>query len=179
MFNHPGALSIMNAFLRTSCAVTVAAATALLLSACGGGNDDDPTPSDQLGVLTVTGATVEGLNGIYGDGNVNLTDVDKKNPIGSYPEVCTFRFDGVNRVGGSGQAFGDIRYRPDASVVYEAFFTFLDHEFRADDWSDVAVVRDTDRIRLVNKTLVATDGSGARVTVSGVVPMRPNRPSGC
>jgi hypothetical protein len=41
------------------------------------------------------------------------------------------------------------------------------------------VVRDTDRIRMLNKTLVATDGSGARVTVSGVIPMRPNRPSGC
>lgn len=170
----------MNSFVRTSCAAAVAAATALLLSACGGGNDDDPTPSDQLGVLTVTGSTVDGLNGVYGDGNINLTDVDKKNPIGSYPEVCTFRFDGANRVGGSGQAFGDIRYQPDATSVYEAFFTFMDREFRADDgWSDVAVVRDTDCIRLVNKTLTATDGSGARVTVSGVIPMRPNRPSGC
>ena len=56
----------------------------------------------------------------------------------------------------------------------------MDREFRADDgWSDVAVVRDTDRIRLFNKTLTATDGSGARVTVSGVIPMRPNRPAGC
>lgn len=151
-----------------------------LLAACGGGNDDDPSPSDQLGVLTVTGSTVDGLNGIYGDGNINLTDVDKKNPVGSYPEVCTFRFDGANRVGGSGQAFGDIRYRPDEGVVYEAFLTFLGREFRADDgWGDVAVVRDTDRIRIANKTLVATDGSGARITVSGIIPMRSNRPSGC
>ena len=83
-------------------------------------------------------------------------------------------------MGGSGQAFGDIRYRPNEGVVYEAFLTFLGREFRADDgWSDVSVVRDTDRIRMLNKTLVATDGSGARVTVSGVIPMRPNRPSGC
>lgn len=74
----------------------------------------------------------------------------RRTPSARTSEVCTFCFDGVNRVGGSGQAFGDIRYRPNASVVYEAFFTFLDHEFRADDWSDVAVV-----------------------------PMRPNRPSGC
>ena len=170
----------MNAHLRTrTCACAAAIVAAALLTACGGGNDDDPSPSDQPGVLTVTGSTVDGLNGIYGDGNINLTDVDKKNPVGSYPEVCTFRFDGANRVGGNGQAFGDIRYRPDAAVVYEAFFTFLDREFRADDWGDVSVVRDADRIRLVSKTLIATDGSGARVTVSGIVPMRPGRPSGC
>ena len=163
--------------LKTS---TALADTSVLLFACGGGNDDDPSPSNEPGVLAVSNATVDGLNGVYGNGAVNLTDVDKKNPIGSYPEVCTFRFDGANRVGGSGQAFGDIRYQPDATSVYEAFFTFMDREFRADDgWSDVAVVRDTDRIRLVNKTLTATDGSGARVTVSGVIPMRPNRPSGC
>ncbi len=104
-----------------------------------------------------------------------------KKSIGSYPEVCTFRFDGANRVGGSGQAFGDIRYRPDATSVYEAFFTFMDREFRADDgWSDVPWCA-TPRSHPPGQqsTLTATDGSGARVTVSGVIPMRPNRPSGC
>jgi len=168
----------MNAFSWTRTgACLAAAAAALALTACGGGNDDDPSPSEQPGVLTVTGATVDGLNGVYGDGNINLTDVDKKNPVGSYPEVCTFRFDGAHRVGGSGQAFGDIRYRPDSGVVYEAFLTFMGREFGASDWGDVAVVRASDRIRLVNKVL--TDDSGARITVSGVIPMRPNRPSGC
>lgn len=158
-------------------AIAAIAASSLLLTACGGGNDDDPTPSEQTGVLTVTAASDSSLNGIYGDGNVNLTDVDKKNPIGSYPQVCTFRFDGINKVGSTGTASGDIRYRPDSVNVYEAWLTFQGKEFGASDWSDVAVVRGSDRIRLSGKRLTASDG--AAVVVTGVVPMRPNRPSGC
>ena len=77
-------------FLKTC---TALAATSVLLVACGGGNDDDPSPSNEPGVLTVSNATVDGLNGVYGNGALNLTDVDKKNPIGSVPELCTFRFD--------------------------------------------------------------------------------------
>lgn len=156
-----------------------ALATAALLSACGGGNDDDPTPSDQAGVFTVTGSTASGLNGVYGDGNINLTDVEKRNPIGSAPEVCAFRFDGANKVGASGQAFGDVRYEPNATRLYVAFLTFAGREFSASDWSDTSVVRDANQVRIVSKTLTATDGSGDRLTVSGVVPMRANRPSGC
>jgi len=154
-----------------------AACAAALLTACGGGNDDDPSPSEQAGVLTVTRSTAAGFDGIYGDGNINLTEVDKKNPIGSYPEVCTFKFDGANRVGGTGGASGDIRYRPDSGVVYEAFLTFMGREFGAKDWGDVAVARSTDRIRLVNKVLA--DDAGNTITVNGVIPMRGNRPSGC
>ncbi|WP_313314694.1 hypothetical protein [Pulveribacter sp.] len=152
-------------------------AAALTLTACGGGNDDDPEPSERTGVLTVTSATAPGFDGVYGDGNVNLTDVDKKNPVGSYPEVCTFKFDGINRVAGSGQASGDVRYRPDSAVVYEAFISFMGSEFGASDWGDVQVVRSTDRIRLVNKVL--ENDQGVRITVSGVIPMRGNRPGGC
>ena len=94
------------------------------LVACGGGNDDDPTPSNEPGVLTVTNATVSGLNGVYGNGALNLTDVSKQNPIGSVPELCAFRFDGANKVGSSATAFGDIRYRPDVTKLYQAFLTF-------------------------------------------------------
>ncbi|WCM92642.1 hypothetical protein M5C99_20195 [Acidovorax sp. NCPPB 2350] len=159
--------------------ICAALATAALLTACGGGNDEDPTPSDQTGVFTVTSATTSGLNGVYGDGNLNLTDVEKRNPIGSAPEVCTFRFDGAKKVGASDQAFGDVRYQPDANILYVAFLTFGGREFSATDWSDTSVVRDANQVRIANKTLTATDGSGERVTVSGIVPMRPNRPSGC
>ncbi len=160
--------------LRTCAAL---AASAALLTACGGGNDDDPTTSEQLGVLTVTGSNTAGINGVYGDGNLNLTDVDKKNPIGSDPEVCTFKYDGANKVGATGTAFGDVRYRPDAANVYQAYLTFNGKEYGALDWSNVAVVRDTNRIRLTGKIVEASDGD--RITVNGIIPMRPNRPSGC
>ena len=166
----------MNPFLKT-CAITLAAAA--VLTACGGGNDDDPSPSDRTGVLTVTASTVDGLNGVYGDGNVNLTDVDKKNPIGSDPEVCTFKFDGMNKVGGSGSAFGDVRYEPNANSLRQLFITVGTREFGSGDAADTSVQRSSDRVQLSNKLLTATDSSGATVRVTGLIPMRGSRPTGC
>ncbi|MFY3382604.1 hypothetical protein [Paracidovorax sp. MALMAid1276] len=160
-----------------TCAVL--AATSALLVACGGGNDDDPSPSNEPGVLTVSNATSADLNGVYGNGTLNLTDVDKRNPVGSVPELCSFKFDGANKAGSSATAFGDIRYRPDATVLHQAFVTFGGQEYASDEPTDTAVVRDSNQIRFNGKTLFATNGSGATVRVSGVIPMRPNRPSGC
>ena len=163
-------------FLKTC---TALAATSVLMVACGGGNDDDPSPSNEPGVLTVSNATVDGLNGVYGNGALNLTDVDKKNPIGSVPELCTFRFDGANKVGSSATAFGDIRYRPDATSLHQVFLTFDGKEYGSGEPADTAVVRASDQVRFTGKTLSASDGSGATLRVSGIVPMRPNRPAGC
>ena len=166
----------MNPMLKTCAAL---AATSLLLVACGGGNDDDPTPSNEPGVLTVSAATVAGLDGVYGNGALNLTEVDKNNPVGSVPELCTFKFDGANKVGSSATAFGDIRYRPDATGLHQAFITFDGREYASGEPTDTAVARDANQIRLTNKLLTATDGSSNTLRVSGVIPMRPNRPLGC
>ena len=156
------------------------AATSVMLVACGGGgNDDDPTPSNEPGVLTVTNATLSGLNGVYGNGALNLTNVDKQNPIGSVPELCSYRFDGANKVGSSASAFGDIRYRPDALALHKVFLTFDGKEYASDQPTDTAVVRASDQVRFTGKTLNATDGSSATLRVTGIVPMRTNRPSGC
>ncbi|MDH4427728.1 MAG: hypothetical protein QE495_14840 [Acidovorax sp.] len=160
-----------------TCAIV--AATSVLLVACGGGNDDDPTPSEQSGVLTVTSASSEGLNGVYGNGSLNLTDVDKKNPVGSTPELCTFKFDGAGKVGSSATAFGDIRYRPDASGTYQVFMTFDGKEYASGESNDTSVLRDSNQIRFSGKTLTASDGSNGTLRVTGVVPMRPIRPAGC
>jgi len=166
----------MKSFIKTC---TAFAAASLLLVGCGGGNDDDPTPSNEPGVLTVTAATVDGLNGVYGNGTLNLTDVDKKNPVGSTPELCTFRFDGANKVGSSATAFGDIRYRPDATSLHQVFLTFDGKEYASGEANDTVVARESDQVRFTSKTLTATDGSNNTLRVSGIVPMRPNRPLGC
>lgn len=163
----------------TPLACAAVAASALFLTACGGGNNDDPTPSDQPGVLTVSGAQAAGVNGIYGDGALNLTDVDKKNPVGSDPEVCTFRFDGANKVGGGGTAFGDIRYRPNADTIHVVYLNISGREYASGEAADSLVDRERDRVRLANKRFTATDGSGDEARVSGIVPMRAGRPSGC
>ena len=168
----------MNTLLKTF-AVTFAAAAAL--TACGGGgNDDDPSPSDRTGVLTITDASVSGLDGVYGNGSLNLTDVEKNNPVGSNPEVCAFRFDGANRVLGEGTASGDVRYLPNADTVYLMFLTVNGREFsNRQDGTDTQVQRDRDRIQFNRKTFTATDNSGVTLRVSGLVPMRGSRPSGC
>ena len=162
--------------LKTS---TALADTSVLLVACEGGNDDDPSVSNEPGVLAVSNATVDGLNGVYGNGAVNLTDVDKKNRIGLVPELFTFRFDGAAKVGSSATAFGDIRYRPDATNLYQVILTFDGKEYGSGEPADTAVVRESDPVRFTGKTLTASDGSGATLRVSGIVPMRPNRPLGC
>ena len=143
----------MNSLFKTCTAV---AAASVLLVACGGGNDDDPTPSNEPGVLTVTESTVDGLNGVYGNGALNLTDVERSNPIGSTPELCGFRFDGANKVGSSATAFGDLRYRSNTEALYVAYLTFAGREFASGDAIDTAVVRSLDRVELTRKVLTAS-----------------------
>ena len=130
-------------------------------------------------MLTVTEASLSSLNGVYGNDGMNLTDVDKKNPIGEVPELCTFRFDGANKVGSPATAFGDIRYRPDASGLHQAFLRFDGKEYGSDTADHTAVVRESDQVRFSGKKLFATDGSDATLRVTGIFPLRPGRPSGC
>lgn len=166
----------MNSFVKIFAA---AAATSVLLAACGGGNDDDPTPSNEPGVLTVTASTLEGINGVYGNGALNLTGVDKKNPIGSQPELCSFKFDGANKFASPATGLGDIRYQPDANVLHTAYLTFADKEYGMANSDNTVVVRIQDQVRFEGKIMTATDGSNNTIRVDGIVPMRPDRPAGC
>lgn len=157
-----------------------AAACTVFLAACGGGNDDDPVPSDKPGVLTVSQATVASLNGVYGDGTLNLTDVERKNPIGSTPELCSFKFDGAKKAGTStAGAFGDVRYQSGRDGLYVIYLTFEGQEYVSTEATDTAVRRDLNQVFLTGKTLTASDSSGATVKVNAIIPMRGNRPGGC
>lgn len=89
------------------------------------------------------------------------------------------RFDGANKVGSSETAFGDVRYRPDATGLHQIFVTFAGKEYSNGDTVDTVVARDSNQVRLTSKTLSATDGSANTLRVSGVIPMRPGRPLGC
>ncbi|ODS70439.1 MAG: hypothetical protein ABS38_02885 [Acidovorax sp. SCN 68-22] len=157
-----------------------AAAATLALTACGGGSDEEPIPSDKAGVVTVRDATVTALNGVYGDGTLNLTDVERKNPIGSTPELCSFKFDGAHKVGATGiEAFGDLRYESGGDGLYVLYLTFDGREYTSDELVNTAVRRDLDQVILNGKLLRASDGSGATVKVDAIIPMRGNRPAGC
>ena len=150
-----------------------------MLVACGGGNDDEPTPSNETGVLTVSSSTLDGINGVYGNGALNLTGVNKKNPLGSTPELCSFNFDGANKLASNATAFGDIRYQPNGKVLYAAFLTFSGKEYSMANADSTVVSRDSDHVRFEGKTMTATDGSNNTIRVNGIGPMRGDRPSGC
>ena len=155
-----------------------AAACSVLLAACGGGNDDDPTPSDKAGVLTVSQATIASLNGIYGDGTLNLTDVERNNPIGPKPEQCAFKFNGAKKVGASNiEAFGDVRYESGRDGLYEIYLTFDGKEYQSNEMTNTAVRRDLNQVFLTSKILMSGDGSS--VKVNAIIPMRGDRPGGC
>ncbi len=158
-----------------------AAAASVLLVACGGGgNDDDPTPSDKPGVITVSQATVEALNGVYGDGTLNLTDVERNNPIGPKPELCAFNFDGASKVGASAvKAFGDVRYESGGDALYVIYLTLDGREYTNDAPDNTTVRRDLNQVFINGKTLSASNGSGETVKVNAIIPMRGDRPAGC
>ena len=106
--------------------------------------------------------------------------MERKNPIGSAPELCSFKFDGAMKVGAPAvQAFGDVRYRRGADGLYVLYFAFDGKEYKSDEQTTTAMRRDLDQVILSGKTLVASDASGATVKVSAVIPMRCNRPGGC
>lgn len=73
-----------------------------------------------------------------------------------------------------------MRYLPNADTVYLMFLTVNGREFsNKQDGSDTQVQRGQDRISFNRKTFTATDNSGATLRLTGLVPMRGSRPSGC
>lgn len=149
----------------------------VLLTACGGGSDD-PVPTPLSASLTVSSATSTGLNGVYSTNAVGLAAVEKVNPIGGDPEVCSFRFSGLAKTGG-GTMDGDIRYLPGTNSLRTIFIAISGLEFVSRDTTNAAVDRANNRINLTGKVLAASSGVASTITVTGSVPMRGDRPEGC
>jgi hypothetical protein len=149
----------------------------VLLTACGGGSDD-PEPTPIPASLTVSSATSAGLNGVYSTLAVSLAAVEKINPVGGDPEVCSFRFSGLARPGG-GLMDGDIRYIPGTNALRTIFISISGLEFVSRDTTSAAVDRANNEVDLTGKVLTASTGVASTITVTGSVPMRGNRPEGC
>ncbi|NPC58628.1 hypothetical protein [Caenimonas soli] len=153
-----------------------AVALGLLLSGCGGGSDEpDRTPISAT--LTITAATNASLNGIYTTNTVSLAAVEKINPIGSEPEVCSFRFSGL--AGPGGMMDGDIRYLPGTPVLRVVFVSINGLEFSSRDIANAAVDRTGNEVDFTGKVLTASTGVASTITLTGSMPMRGNRPEGC
>jgi hypothetical protein len=152
-------------------------AVGLLLSACGGGSDD-PEPTPIAASLAVTSATNATFNGVYATGAVSLAAVEKVNPIGGEPEVCSFRFSGLQKAGG-GTMDGDIRYIPGTNSLRVIFVSVNGFEFVSRDTTNAAVDRANNEVDLTAKVLTASTGVPSTITVTGSMPMRGGRPEGC
>jgi hypothetical protein len=156
--------------------IASAIASAVLLVACGGGSDN-PEPTPIGATLTITNATNASFNGVYMTSTVSLAAVEKINPIGGEPEVCSFRFSGL--VGPGGPMTGDIRYLPGTNTLHVIFLSINSIEFSSRDSVNATVNRANNTIDLNAKVLPASTGVASTVTVTGSVPMRGSRPEGC
>ena len=155
-------------------ALTIVAAG--LLAACGGGSDD-PEPTPVPATLTVSNSTNALFNGTYTTPTASLAAVEKVNPVGGEPEVCSFRFSGLS--GPGGEMTGDVRYIPGTNGLRVIFVAINGVEFVSRDSTNAAVDRSNDRVDLSGKTLAASTGVASTLTLTGSIPMRGNRPEGC
>lgn len=165
----------MNTFSRTR--LLPAVALGLILAGCGGGSDD-PEPTPISATLTVTAATNASLNGVYTTDRVSLAAVEKLNPVGGEPEVCSFRFSDLRSTSGA-MMDGDIRYLPGTNALRVIFVSINAVEFVSRDTTNAAVDRANNEIDLTGKVLTASTGVASTITVTGSMPMRGNRPEGC
>ena len=156
---------------------SLAAAMGVALSGCGGGSDD-PEPTPISATLAVTSATSTNFNGVYTTTGVNLAAVEKINPIGSEPEVCSFRFSGLRSPNG-GMMDGDIRYLPGTTALRVVFVSISGFEFVSRDTTNASVDRPNNEIDFTGKVLTASTGVASTITLTGSMPMRGNRPEGC
>jgi hypothetical protein len=149
----------------------------LLLAGCGGGSDS-PEPTPIGASLAVTAATSPGFNGVYTTNSISLAPVVKVNPIGSEPEVCSFRFSGPTSATGATMD-GDIRYLPGTNALHVVFVSINGFESSSRDTLNAGVDRANNKIDFVGKLLSASTGVASTITLTGSVPMRSGRPEGC
>lgn len=168
--------------MQTSRVILSATFVAAVLSACGGGNGGDLQATPVAATLTVTNATSPSFNGVYSTDAVQLTDVIKVDPIGSEPEVCSFKFSGPAAPNGQVMS-GDIRYIPGTEQLHTVFISLgqggTSFEFRSDDPTNSGAQGTNNRVVFTNKVFNSSAGVASSITVSGIVPMRGGRPQGC
>lgn len=154
------------------------AAVGLLLSGCGGGSGD-PEPTPVAASLTVTSATSPTFNGVYSSAAVSLSAVEKINPIGGEPEVCSFKFSGLAKTTDGTVMSGDIRYIPGNPSLRVVFISIGGFEFVSRDTTNAAVDRTNSKVDFTGKVLAASTNVASNITVTGSMPMRGDRPEGC
>ena len=158
--------------------LVLCAATASLLAACGGGSDDQPTSSPFNSLITVTSATTANQNGIYGSTAVGLTDVEKTIELGT--QSCTFAFNNLSKAGDSSIPMsGKVAYLEGANIINRLEVSVNGIVYASGAVDGSTIDRENNAVRFSGKTLASTASDTNTIVVTGSVPMRPGRPSGC
>lgn len=155
--------------------LALCAAAASILAACGGG--DSPSPSDANSLLAITSATADAsLEGAYGSSATGLSNVEEVHDIGN--NQCDFAFNNVVKVGDSTKTMsGNVTYNLNAPTLASLSINISGSGYSfAGNGDNTTVDRANDRVTF-DKVL---SGAGtATLRISGFLPMRGNRPSGC
>lgn len=145
-----------------------------LLAACGGAGDD-PDPTNYDSAFTITSASDSAVNGVYGNANTPLSGVNKLERVGA-SDSCVFSFENIPRTGGGAVAEGSVEYIVDTNTVHRLTLKLAGTTYEATPVADSSVSRTGNRVNFVGSVLSAGTPT---VTITGAIPMRTDRPSGC
>ncbi len=157
--------------------LALSAAVVSMLAACGGGDDPDPTSRDSL--LTISAATDPTFDGVYGSTETGLSDVQRIERVGA-TDGCQFTFENIRKVGDTSvQVTGRIRYLKEDNVLNEYSFEVGGVGYAAVNGANTVVDRAASQIRFTGAVVESAAGDTNTFTVTGNIPMRGDRPSGC
>lgn len=157
--------------------LALSAAVVSMLAACGGGDDPDPTSRDTL--LTVSAATDTTLNGVYSSTETSLSDVQRIERIGA-TDACEFTFENVKKVGDATVTVtGRIRYLKEDLVLNEYSVQIGTVSYVATSGANTVVDRAASQIRFNGAVMESIAADANTFAMTGNVPMRGDRPSGC
>lgn len=157
--------------------LALCAAAVSMLAACGGG--DDPDPTDRNTLLTVTAATDSSFNGVYSSSETSLSDVQRIERIGA-TDGCQFTFENIRKVGESSVSVtGRIRYIKEESILNEYSFAINGVSYASGTGANTVVDRAANQIRFNGAVVESAEADANTITLTGNVPMRGDRPSGC
>lgn len=167
----------------------LSAALLLALAACGGGlsvsfgdgHDDvfaEPRPSGRSASVQVTAASDASLEGTYASANLLVGSVLRFSEAG--PDFCEFRFDGLQGQPPAGARVmrGNVRYQVGTGEVLATVIFIGEVRYRAE--GGAVLRRGENAIEYTGATFRTGGSAGARLTLSGTIPMRnEGKPHGC
>lgn len=164
---------------KTFTSLALCAAVASLLAACGGGGSDAPDSSDRTSAVALSEATTVTLNGAYGSTETGISDVNELQDVGG--DKCDFSFNNVVKVGDSSTVIsGNVTYNENASTLALTTFTINGAGYSmGSNGDDTTVDRASNRVTFNGKLFTAIAGGTGTFKVTGYLPMKGNRPSGC